>query len=62
MNAEGFGLISLYHELIGEIDQSFSAERKVSDRITNLPIHQDADPARVQSMIDRLCAIVDEIG
>jgi dTDP-4-amino-4,6-dideoxygalactose transaminase len=62
MNAEGFGLISLYHELIREIDESFSSEREISDRITNLPIHQDADPGRIHSMADRLSAIVNEIG
>ena len=62
MNALGFGLISLYHELIAEIDASFRAEREVSDRITNLPIHQDADPERVRAMIDALGVVTREIG
>ncbi len=43
MNEEGFGLISLYHELIAPVDESYRAELRISDRITNLPIHQDAD-------------------
>ena len=62
MNAAGFGLISLYHQLIPEIDETFGVERRISDRITNLPIHQDADPAQIRPMVDRLCAILEKIG
>lgn len=62
MNADGFGLISLYHELIREIGESYRCEREISDRITNLPIHQDADPLQIAPMVDRLCAILQEIG
>jgi dTDP-4-amino-4,6-dideoxygalactose transaminase len=54
MNGKGFGLISLYHELIAPIDETFRTERRISDRITNLPVHQDADPPRVRRMIDAL--------
>ncbi len=60
MNAAGFGLISLYHELIADVDASYRTERDVSDRITNLPIHQDADPPRVQRMVDALVEILAE--
>lgn len=58
MNAEGFGLISLYHELIAEVDSSFRVEHDISNRITNLPIHQDADPVRVRRMIETLCRVL----
>jgi len=54
MNAEGFGLISLYHQLIAEVDESFRTERRISDRVTNLPIHQDAAPEEVRRMVDAL--------
>jgi len=54
MNAGGFGLISLYHALIDRVDASYRAERRISDRITNLPIHQDTNPKDVVRMVDRL--------
>lgn len=62
MNAAGFGLISLYHELIPEIDETFGVERRISDRITNLPIHQDAEPEQIRPMVDRLSEVLDKIG
>lgn len=62
MNARGFGLISLYHELIVEIDETYRSERAISDRITNLPIHQDAELASIRPMIDALGEVVQEIG
>lgn len=62
MNEAGFGLISLYHGLIKPIDGSYRAEREVSDRITNLPIHQEADPREVARMIDVLAKLLRELG
>jgi dTDP-4-amino-4,6-dideoxygalactose transaminase len=41
LNKRGIGAVSLYHQLIKEIDQGFSIEHELSDRILNLPIHQD---------------------
>jgi dTDP-4-amino-4,6-dideoxygalactose transaminase len=54
MNEAGYGLISLYHQLIDRTDASFRTERRISDRITNLPIHQDANPRDVVRMVDAL--------
>ena len=54
MNEKGYGLISLYHELIAPIDESYRTERRISGRITNLPIHQDTSPVEVRRMIDAL--------
>jgi dTDP-4-amino-4,6-dideoxygalactose transaminase len=62
MNERGFGLISLYHQLIDRVGPEYRAEREVSDRITNLPIHQDAAPRDVERMIGGLVRVVREIG
>ncbi|HMB71211.1 MAG TPA: hypothetical protein VKU85_18010, partial [bacterium] len=60
MNERGFGLTSLYHQLIDPVGPEYRAEREVSDRITNLPIHQDASPRDVEAMIDALGPVVGE--
>ena len=62
MNERGFGLISLYHQLIQPIGPEYRAEREISDRITNLPIHQDATPRDVEAMIDELGRVARESG
>lgn len=62
MNARGFGLISLYHALIAEVGPEFRAEREVSDRITNLPVHQDAEPREVTRMVEALGSIARELA
>jgi dTDP-4-amino-4,6-dideoxygalactose transaminase len=54
LNEQGFGLISLYHQLIAEVGADYRAERGIADRITNLPVHQDAEPAEVRRMVDAL--------
>ena len=41
MNEAGFGVVSLYHQLIAEVDNTFIHEHNISSRILNLPIHQD---------------------
>ena len=58
LNNEGFGVVSLYHTLIDEIDNSFSVERNISQRILNLPIHQDAKESDLDVMIKRLIEII----
>jgi hypothetical protein len=62
MNETGFGLISLYHQLIDRVGPEHRAEHEISGRITNLPIHQDAEPGEVRRMIDALCRVVREVG
>jgi dTDP-4-amino-4,6-dideoxygalactose transaminase len=48
LNENGFGAVSLYHELIDEIPSNFNIERNVSDRILNLPVHQDTNPSQLK--------------
>jgi hypothetical protein len=62
MNERGFGLISLYHQLIADVGPEYRAEHEISGRITNLPIHQDATPRQVEAMIDALGRVVREVG
>ena len=48
LNENAFGVVSLYHELIDEIPSNFNIERNVSDRILNLPVHQDTNPSQLK--------------
>lgn len=52
LNEAGFGLVSLYHELIKEIDASFDTEHEIAHHIINIPIHQDVDPASLVQLLD----------
>lgn len=60
LNESGFGVVSLYHQLIGEVGESYVNERMVSSRILNLPIHQDADFKSLEAMVERMAAICNE--
>ena len=60
MNEAGFGVVSLYHQLIHEVDDKFVNERAVSSRILNLPIHQDADNDSLKSMVELLLKMCNE--
>jgi len=51
MNEAGYGVVSLYHELIAPLDRSFSVEHNISSRILNLPVHQDISPAQLDGML-----------
>jgi len=62
MNEEGYGVISLYHTLIEEIDNSFSVEHEIASRILNLPVHQDTGKKELGYMIDRMFKIVKGYG
>lgn len=43
MNKIGFGVVSLYHTLIKPLNsESYPISRYLSDKIINLPVHQDA--------------------
>lgn len=50
MNAEGFGMTSLYHTLIDEVRDAFPAMIALSRSIINFPIHQDIDPHAIEAM------------
>jgi dTDP-4-amino-4,6-dideoxygalactose transaminase len=57
MNSLGFGVVSLYHSLIEEIDRSvYEQEAALSHSILNLPIHQDVDKNSIDAMVEALCA------
>lgn len=61
LNEEGFGAVSLYHELISVIDPDcFTHEHAISKRILNLPLHQDTNPVELNQMIDCMMEIFNE--
>jgi dTDP-4-amino-4,6-dideoxygalactose transaminase len=52
MNEAGFGVVSLYHTLIEPLRNSqFQESIDLSERIMNLPIHQDVDSSSYPEMI-----------
>jgi dTDP-4-amino-4,6-dideoxygalactose transaminase len=55
LNEAGFGLVSLYHTLISQISaDDYPESAWLSKHIINLPVHQDADKAKLEDMIRRL--------
>jgi dTDP-4-amino-4,6-dideoxygalactose transaminase len=55
MNAAGYGVVSLYHTLIDEIDKErFVDAHWLSRRVLNLPVHQDATTADIAAMMNEL--------
>lgn len=56
LNDRGYGVVSLYHTLIGPIRESeFPDSHWLARRILNLPVHQDAS-------VDDLRCLVSELG
>ncbi|MBF0504249.1 MAG: DegT/DnrJ/EryC1/StrS family aminotransferase [Candidatus Omnitrophica bacterium] len=51
LNEAGFGAVSLYHQLIDQIDESFIDEHAISNTILNLPVHQDILPEQLDGML-----------
>jgi dTDP-4-amino-4,6-dideoxygalactose transaminase len=55
MNQAGYGVVSLYHTLIREItSERYPDAHWVSDRILNLPVHQDASLESLDLMLSLL--------
>ena len=54
LNEAGYGVVSLYHELIREIDGYYGDSHYLSSRILNLPIHQDVCTDELELMIRNL--------
>jgi dTDP-4-amino-4,6-dideoxygalactose transaminase len=55
MNYRGFGVVSLYHTLIDEIDRrEFAVSHSISKRILNLPVHQDVMPEALEAFVTEL--------
>jgi len=50
MNAAGFGMVSLYHTLISEL-QTYSEMVSVSQSVINFPVHQDVDRGQIEPMV-----------
>lgn len=51
MNAEGFGMTSIYHTLIEELRGRFPKMNEMAATITNFPIHQDVEREELAPMV-----------
>lgn len=62
MNAKGYGVVSLYHTMIDEIKDNNLFEDSVwlSERILNLPIHQDIVLEEYNNMVNCLIEAIKE--
>ena len=55
MNGKGYGVVSLYHTMIEELQTDGHEEALwLSKRIMNLPVHQDCDASQYKKMLDEL--------
>jgi dTDP-4-amino-4,6-dideoxygalactose transaminase len=54
LNEAGYGVVSLYQELIPEIDGYYSESHFLSSRILNLPVHQDVSINELELMVQNL--------
>ena len=61
LNRIGYGVVSLYHTLIGEIDaQRYADSHWLSKHIMNLPVHQDTTVRRLEGLVqtlEEICAL-----
>jgi dTDP-4-amino-4,6-dideoxygalactose transaminase len=59
MNEAGYGLVSLYHTLIKEIDSELFCESYfVSKKIINIPLHQDIEINQLERMVCHLIHLI----
>jgi len=55
MNAAGFGVVSLYHTLVKAVrPDEFPRVHELSSRIMNLPVHEEANEAELERMVEAL--------
>ena len=59
LNERGFGVVSLYHTLISELEETLVNECEISHRILNLPIHQDIESDQLDEMLEILIEMVE---
>ena len=59
MNERGYGAVSLYHTMIAELAETLVNEHEISDRILNLPIHQDIESDQLDEMLETLIEMVE---
>lgn len=61
MNGKGYGVVSLYHTMIDELQTTSHEEALwLSKRILNLPVHQDCDSSQYEAMLDELKSVCEE--
>jgi dTDP-4-amino-4,6-dideoxygalactose transaminase len=55
LNEDGYGVVTLYHTLIGAIaEREFPESHHVAQRILNLPVHQDVEVDTLVGLIHQL--------
>ena len=59
MNERGYGVVSLYHNMIAELDETLVNEHEISRRILNLPLHQDIESDQLDEMLEILIEMVE---
>lgn len=60
MNEKGFGMVSLYHTMIRELNNSpFDSASILSRKIINFPIHQDVSTTDMDMMVEQLKQLLD---
>ncbi|AWB85670.1 DegT/DnrJ/EryC1/StrS family aminotransferase [Mycetocola zhujimingii] len=52
MNADGYGMVSLYHTLIPQLAGGFPSLVTLSRHILNFPVHQDVDHTLLVAMVE----------
>lgn len=63
LQAEGFGVVALYHTLIPEIDAArFPDAHHLARTILNLPVHQDVDIPHLDAMLASMHRIAAELA
>lgn len=59
MNEAGFGMVSLYHTMIDDLQNStFEAPAVLAKKIINFPIHQDVEKKDMDAMVEELKKIL----
>jgi hypothetical protein len=58
MNADGFGMVSLYHTLVPELRDN-ATMTELASTIINFPVHQDLDPVAIPAMVASFAASLD---
>ena len=62
MNEKGYGVVSLYHTLIDELQSEVYKDTLwLSQNILNLPLHQDVDDNFYKAMMDQLINCMKEL-
>ena len=62
MNEKGYGVVSLYHTLIDELQSEVYKDTLwLSQNILNLPLHQDVDDNFYKEMMDQLINCMKEL-